>query len=220
LSLDGLKIDIVDAERLVRESIAAPIVNGGRSVRIVGCGRPFPGHGLQIVDEAMRPLPERHVGSIAVRGPSLMSGYFEAAVSGGAFNGEWLMTGDVGYLANGELYVCGRTKDLIIRQGRKYHPTDLESSIVGTEGLPVSGVVVFGINKVQEADEVVAVLEARASARAEDIEDRVRRRVRETAGLEIDHVVVTPPGTIPRTTSGKVRRAETRARFEAGTLLR
>jgi fatty-acyl-CoA synthase len=80
--------------------------------------------------------------------------------------------------------------------------------------------VVFGISHFADADVVVAVLEARACAWSDDLEDRVRRRVRETAGLELDRVVVTPPGTIPRTTSGKVRRAETRVRFQDGTLLR
>jgi len=78
---------------------------------------------------------------------------------------------------------------------------------------------VFGISRLEEADEVVAVLEARASLAPADLVERVRRRVRETAGLELDRVVVTPPGTIPRTTSGKIRRAETRVRLEAGTLL-
>ena len=87
------------------------------------------------------------------------------------------------------------------------------------DGIRSSGVVVFGINHVEEADEVVAVLEARASSTSDDIVDHVRRRVRETAGLELDQVVLAPPGTIPRTTSGKVRRSETRARFQAGTLL-
>jgi acyl-CoA synthetase (AMP-forming)/AMP-acid ligase II len=122
-------------------------------------------------------------------------------------------------MAEGELFVCGRTKDLIIRHGRKYHPPDLESAIAGVDGLRSSSVVVFGINRVDEADEVIAVLEARASMASGELAEHVRRRVRETAGLELDHVVLTPPGTIPRTTSGKVRRSETRARFQAGTLL-
>jgi acyl-CoA synthetase (AMP-forming)/AMP-acid ligase II len=131
----------------------------------------------------------------------------------------WLNTGDLGYVAGGSLFVCGRSKEIIIRQGRKYHPSDLESAIGGVEGLRPSGVVVFGIPRVGEADEVVAVLEARASLTSQVVVDSVRRRVREATGLDLDRIVVAPPGTIPRTTSGKVRRAETRARLEAGTLL-
>jgi fatty-acyl-CoA synthase len=219
-SRGGLKVDAVDAARLGRESRAVPVINGAPAVRIVGCGRPFPGHEVRIVDEHERPLPDRHVGRIIAQGPSVMTGYFEnPEATSDALRGGWLHTGDLGYMADGELYVCGRTKDLIIRHGRKYHPPDLESTIADLEGVRSSGVVVFGISRVADADEVIAVLEARASSTTVDIVDHVRRRVRETVGLELDRVVVTPPGTIPRTTSGKVRRSETRERFQAGTLL-
>src|SRR6202040_961532 len=105
-----------------------------------------------------------------------------------------------------------------IRQGRKYHPPDLESAIADLQGLRPSGIVVFGVSRTEEADEVVAVLEARTSLTHQEIADHVRRRVRETAGLELDRVLVAPPGTIPRTTSGKVRRGEARGGFQAGHL--
>jgi acyl-CoA synthetase (AMP-forming)/AMP-acid ligase II len=172
------------------------------------------------VDDGGSDLPDRHVGRILARGPSVMSGYFEnQEATADVIREGWLDTGDLGYTVNGSLFVCGRTKEVIIRQGRKYHPPDLESAIADLQGIRPSGVVVFGTGRVDDTDEVVAVLEARASATSDAVVDLVRRRVRETAGLEIDRVVVTPPGTIPRTTSGKVRRAETRARLEAGTLL-
>lgn len=214
----GIEVDTIDAARLVRDSVASPAVNGAAAVRLVSCGRAFPDHELRIVDEAGRPLPDRHVGSIVVRGPSMMREYFDApeATAETIVDG-WLWTGDLGYLVDGNLFVCGRTKDLIVRQGRKYHPADLESAIADLPGVRPSGIVVFGINHPNEADRVVAVLEARATA-PESVVDDVRRRVRETAGLDLDQIVVAPPGTIPRTTSGKVRRAETRARYQAGTL--
>ncbi len=217
---DGLHVDAVQPERLVRRSVALPAANGSPAVRLVGCGRAFPGHEIRVVDDAGRPLPDRHVGAIVVRGPSVMAGYFEdAAATAEALCDGWLDTGDTGYLVEGELFVCGRTKDLIVRQGRKYHPPDLEAALADLPGIRATGIVVFGVNRLGDDDEVVAVLEARASAASDDIVDRARRRVRETAGLELDRVVVTPPGTIPRTTSGKVRRAETRERYRAGTLL-
>jgi fatty-acyl-CoA synthase len=219
LGCNGLQVDIVDGDRLVRESRAVPVVNGSRAARVVACGRPFPGHRLKIVDDALQELPERHVGTILVSGPSVMSGYFEdEEATRDALTEGWLRTGDIGYLANGELFVCGRTKDLIIRQGRKYHPPDLESAIADLRGM--AGVVVFGITHLEDSDEVVAVLETRASSRPDEIAEHARRRIRETAGLELDRVILTPPGTIPRTTSGKVRRSETRARFVAGTLIK
>jgi len=216
----GVRVDAVDARRLVNDSIAVPSRWAAPTVRIVGCGQPFPGHEVRIVDEVGSILPERHVGQIIARGPSVMAGYFDnPEATAEALRDGWLHTGDLGYIAGTELFVCGRTKDLIIRQGRKYHPPDLESAIADVQGVRPTGVVVFGISRLEEADEVVAVLEARASSAASGLVDHVRRRVRETAGLELDHVIVTPPGTIPRTTSGKVRRSETRARFQAGTLL-
>lgn len=215
----GLLVEHVDAARLGHDSIAVPAPESAATVRLVSCGRPFPGHAVRIVNDDWTTLPDRHVGHIIACGPSVMSEYFENAdATAHALRDGWLDTGDLGYMADGALFVCGRTKDVIIRQGRKYHPPDLESAIADVEGLRPSGVVVFAINHLDEADEVVAVLEARASLTSDTVVDSVRRRVRETAGLEIDRVVVTPPGTIPRTTSGKVRRAETRARLEAGTL--
>ncbi|MEQ1728387.1 MAG: AMP-binding protein, partial [Vicinamibacterales bacterium] len=217
----GLDVDIVDAERLVRESRAVPVVNGSNSVRIVRCGSAFPGHTIRIVDDAFNDLAERHVGAIVVRGPSVMQGYFEQPdATRDALHDGSLLTGDLGYLANGSLYVCGRTKDLIIRQGRKYHPPDIESSLSDLQGVTLSGVVVFAITTVGDTDEVVAVIETRAGGRGPEVEEAVRRRVRETTGLDIDRVILAPPGTIPRTTSGKVRRSETRERLEAGTLVR
>lgn len=217
----GLKVDSLDPGRLIRESRAVSIADRrSPAVRLVCCGRPFPEHDVQIVDEDGGRLPDRYVGRIVVRGPSVMAGYFEnPRATADTLQGGWLHTGDLGYLADGELFVCGRTKDLIIRHGRKYHPPDLESAIADLRGIRPAGVVVFGINRPDEDDQVVAVLEARASMTPEDIIDHVRRRIRESAGLELDRVIIARPGTIPHTTSGKVRRAETRARFEAGTLL-
>jgi fatty-acyl-CoA synthase len=220
-ALDGVKVDRVDRTTLVAEqrAVTAP-EDGAHGVRLVACGRPFPGHALEIVDDHGRPLPERHVGRIAVRGPSVMAGYFERPdATDEVLRDGWLLTGDQGYLADGDLFVCGRTKDLIIRQGRKYHPADLEAAIMDLRDAPVSGVVVVGIDRVDHEDEIAAVVELRASSSVEEALGRVRRRVRETAGLELDRVIAAPPGTIPRTTSGKVRRAETRVRLEANTLL-
>jgi fatty-acyl-CoA synthase len=214
-------VDVVDAERLVRESRAVPVVNGSPAVRVVRCGRPFPGHEVRIVDDEFQPVPDRQVGAIVARGPSVMQGYFEQPEETRAtLRDGWLLTGDLGYMSGGALYVCGRTKDLIIRQGRKYYPPDIESSIADLHGVALAGVVVFALQHLEQPDEVVAVLETRAGGRSTEIEDAVRRRIRETAGLEIDRIVLTPPGTIPRTTSGKVRRSETRDRLEAGTLVR
>ncbi len=217
----GLHVDRVDAERLVRDSVAAPPLNGSPAIRVVRCGHAFPDHEVRVVDDTFQPVPERHVGTIVARGPSVMQGYFEQpGATADALRDGWLLTGDLGYIAEGALYVCGRTKDLIIRQGRKYHPPDIEASLADLQGVALSGVAVFARSRSDAPDEVVAVIETRAGNRGVEIEEAVRRRVRETAGLDVDRVVITAPGTIPRTTSGKVRRSETRDRLDAGTLMR
>ena len=187
-------------------------IDAAEPIAIVGMGGRFPGadrverfwHNLREGVESISFFDEEELLASGVDKAKLADPYYVRAK---------------GYLADGELYVCGRTKDLIIRHGRKYHPPDLEFAITDLQGIRSTGVVVFGVSRVDEGDEVVAVLETRASAAQDDLPDRVRRRVREAAGLEVDRVLVAPPGTIPRTSSGKIRRAETRARFEAGTLL-
>ena len=94
---------------------------------LVSCGRPFPGHQIRIVGEDGRALPERQVGEIVLAGPSVMLGYYkEDALTAQTIRDGWLRTGDLGYLSDGELFVCGRAKDIIIVNGRKYHPQDLE----------------------------------------------------------------------------------------------
>ena len=217
----GVQVDVVDAEQLVRHSRAVPAQADTPSVRVVCCGRAFPDHAIRIIDDAGHEVAERHVGLIVARGPSVMREYAENPIeTAEALRDGWLVTGDLGYMVDGALYVCGRKKDLIIRQGRKYHPPDLESSLAGMQGIALAGAVVFAVNRIEGTDEIVAVVETRGSARGAEIEEAVRRRIRETAGLELDRIVLAPPGTIPRTTSGKVRRSETRARLEAGTLTR
>src|SRR2546426_1623335 len=104
-----------------------------------------------------------------------MQGYFEnPEAPAEALRDRWLHTGDLGYMADGQLFVCGRTKDLIIHQGRKYHPPDLESAIADVPGVRTSGVVVFGINRIDDDDEVVAVLAGPARAPAGGVVGPVR----------------------------------------------
>ncbi len=182
------------------------------AVDLVSCGRPLAGHQLQIVDVEGRPLPERHVGEIVLAGPSVMLGYYKrGALTAQTIRGGWLHTGDLGYLANGELFVCGRAKDVIIVHGRKYHPQDLEWAVDGLPGVRRGHVVAFGLSEAGRADRVVIVLESRATTPADTLADLIRRRIADRFGLVVDHVAFVPPGTIGRTTSGKLQRAATKA---------
>jgi fatty-acyl-CoA synthase len=208
---------------LAEHVVAATFAPRGRRIRtdggLVSCGVPLPGHALRIVDDSGAELPEREVGQIVLSGPSAMLGYFEGgAVSRAPFDGEWLRTGDLGYRADGELYVCGRVKDLIIANGRKIHPEDLEWGVDDVPGLRRGRTVAFGTADGAGRDRVVVVVEASGTAEAEDVAAGVRRRLADLYGVVVDDVVIAPGGTVGRTTSGKVQRALTRARYERGEI--
>src|SRR5207302_10416 len=111
----------------------------------VSCGSPLPGHMLRIVDEEGRPAADGQIGEIALAGPSVMLGYYnDAELTRQTIRDGWLYTGDLGYLSNGELFVCGRVKDVIIVNGRKFHPQDLEWAVDDLAGVRRGRVVAFG----------------------------------------------------------------------------
>jgi acyl-CoA synthetase (AMP-forming)/AMP-acid ligase II len=215
------RVDAVDAEQLSAARLAVPHVNGDATrVELVSCGSPFPGHKVRIADPKGRPLPERHVGQILLKGPSVFRGYLDReALSREALAGGWLHSGDLGYLADGELYVCGRVKDTIIVNGRNYYPQDLEQAAATVGDVRKGRVVAFGTQAAGGRDRIVVVVEATDARPADDLADRVRGRVVEGTGVLVDDVVVAPSGTIPKTTSGKLQRVRVKHQFEAGTLL-
>jgi acyl-CoA synthetase (AMP-forming)/AMP-acid ligase II len=185
-----------------------PRLDESASGALISCGRALPGHRIRIVTEEGRDAPEREIGEIALAGPSVMLGYYQdAAGTAETIRDGWLYTGDLGYMSAGELYVCGRVKDLIIANGRKYHPQDLEWTIDDLEGVRRGRTVAIGVSTRGRADRVVIVLEAAATASPDTVTDAVRRRIGDAFGLYVSEVVVAPAGTIGRTTSGKLQRA-------------
>jgi acyl-CoA synthetase (AMP-forming)/AMP-acid ligase II len=208
---------------LAEHVVAATFAPRGRSLRtdgaLVSCGVPLPGHRLRIADDEGADLPEREVGEIRLAGPSVMKGYFErGAVANPRPDDGWLRTGDLGYLADGELYVCGRVKDLIIANGRKIYPQDLEWGVDELSGLRRGRTVAFGTADADGRDRLVMIVEPTGTVEAEQLAAGVRRRIADLYGLFVDDVVVAPGGTVGRTSSGKVQRAMTRARYERGEI--
>jgi len=187
---------------------------------VVSCGAALPGHHLRIVTENGASAGEREVGEIALAGPSVMLGYYgDPAATAEAIRDNWLYTGDLGYLSDGELFVCGRVKDLIIVNGRKYHPQDLEWAVSDVAGVGRGRVVAFGTMVPGAADRVVMVVERSGAAAGDGLVEAIRRRIGDLFGLYVDHVALVPNGTIGVTTSGKVRRAATKAQYVGGTLV-
>ena len=212
----GQRFDRVDPDALAR-GIAEP-PSAGRARRVTSCGPPLPSVELRIAEGGVA-LPERHVGEIQARGPSIMRGY----LVGGPepveqpFDDGWLRTGDLGYLADGELFVVGRRKDLIIAQGRNVAPEDAEGAAARVEGVRAGRVVAFAPPDAPEGTLIVA-LEATPDADLASLPARVRHAVTEAVEVIPAEVLVLHEGEIPKTTSGKLRRSEVRERHRRGEL--
>lgn len=190
---------------------------------VVSCGLPLAGHEIRIVDEQGEELPDRHEGRVEFRGPSATSGYLRNPEATQALRRhvDWLDTGDVGYVAEGELYLTSRVKDLIIRGGHNLHPYDLESAVGELPGVRRGCVAVFGArDRAGETERVVVLAETRladAGARAA-LRERIAALSVERLGAPADDIVLAAPHTVLKTSSGKIRRAACRELYERGDL--
>lgn len=222
-----LKTDVVDLEAFRQGEARAfdASVEGARSVEVVACGRAMKDHALAAFDEAGNQLPERMIGELAFRGPSVTPGYFNnPEATAKSFRDGWLFTGDLGYLVDGHVYICGRVKDMIIINGRNYYPTDIEWLVQEVEGVRKGAVIAFGVQPEGAASEqLVVVAEWAAKDRPTEeqltaIKKRVMEVVQSQVGVNAWKVVMIPGGSIPKTSSGKLQRRRTKQQFEDGVL--
>ncbi|KOU55900.1 peptide synthetase [Streptomyces sp. MMG1533] len=203
---------------------------GEADAAAVGCGRPGPGVTLVIADpERHEELPEGEVGEIWVAGASVAKGYwrntlatretFRATLAGR--EGRFLRTGDLGFLRDGELFVTGRLKDLIVIDGRNHYPQDLElSAEMAHPALRPGCTAAFSVDGGVDGEQVVLVAETApdAAGEAEKITDLIRSAIGESHGVSVRDVVLVHPGTIPKTSSGKIQRHASRTAHLGGTL--
>ena len=210
-----------EREGLAREGLALEVEDGRE---IVSVGRPLPGFGLEIRSDDGRVLPPGRVGRVWIQGPSLMEGYLDAPeATARALQDGWLDTGDLGFLRGGELFLTGRAKDVIILRGRNYAPEEIERSLEGVPGVR-TGCAVAASWLPEDADGerlVLFVEEARNATprQLEALPEACREAVLGAIGLAVDEVVVLEPGTLPRTSSGKLRRQEALRLWLADELL-
>ena len=190
------------------------------AVEFVACGQPIPGHEIRVVDAAGREVPERQEGAIQFRGPSSTQGYFRNPTATAALlDGTWLRTGDRGYLWNGDIVITGRAKDIIIRAGRNLYPAEIEAAVGAVPGIRRGCVAVFGAARTAKGTESLVVM---AETRATDAETREALIKAATAavvtviGEPPDDVRLVPPYAVLKTSSGKIRRAANRERYERG----
>ena len=217
----GPVIDRIDRKIFMESTRAVPVTDDRTdSLAFVNCGRPLPEHEIRVVDDADREMPDRQEGNIQFRGPSATSGYFRnPQKTAELFHGSWLNSGDRGYIADGDLYITGRIKDIVIRAGRNIYPEAIEEAIGKIEGVRPGNVAVFGTSDPATATEKMVVLaesRKRDDAAREEIRKRINQAVNELAGLPPDDVVIARPNTVLKTSSGKIRRAACRELYERG----
>ncbi|SDZ18204.1 acyl carrier protein [Saccharopolyspora shandongensis] len=219
----GPVVDRVDREEFLRSGRARPAAKDDPDpLRFVGCGVPLPGHEIRIVDTAGNETDDRREGRIEFRGPSATPGYFRNPLETAALRRRgWWDTGDLGYRDVGELYVTGRVKDLIIRAGRNLHPEELEAAVGDLPGISKDCVAVFATtSRAGKAERLIVVAETpqTATAARAALRERIAAVSVDLLGAAPDDVVLAPPGAVPKTASGKIRRAACRGSYEQGVV--
>jgi fatty-acyl-CoA synthase len=214
----GMRVDRVGRDLLEREGRAQAASDGAVS-EIVCLGRPFPGAVLRITGPDGTVLPERSTGEVELQSPSMMTGYFEDADGTAAvFRDGWLRTGDVGYMADGELYLVGRSKDLIIVGGRNIAPQDIERASATVEGVREGSVVALGCLSQSGTEELVIVAELSPGHAASVCALEIKHACSEQLNIVPQVVRMVRPGTIPKTSSGKLQRGMTRQMYLSGDI--
>ena len=222
----GLRCDTVDREVLERSRVAKPIEITDpddlavRARRLPLLGTAVPGLEMRVVDPDTREdVAERHVGELLLRGTSVTPGYYKRDDATAAlFHDGWLCTGDLAYVLDGELVLCGRIKDVIIVGGRNVFPEDIERAVGGLEGVRAGNVIAFGQDGYKGKETVVVVAEVREGEDLETVREAIHHRTLEVCGLPPRDVMLVRPGTLPKTSSGKLQRARCRELYLAEEL--
>jgi len=192
------------------------------TLEFAACGQPLTGYQIRIVDPAGHELPERREGRLQFQGPSTTSGYFRNPdATRRLFDGDWLDSGDLAYVAGADVYLTGRSKDIIIRGGRNIYPYELEEAVGELPGIRKGCVAVFGSPDPDSGTErLILVAETRETdpGAREALAQRVRAITTDLLALAPDDVVLAPPHTVLKTSSGKIRRGAVRELYQRGRL--
>ncbi len=220
--MTGMRVDAVDRRVLETDRYAAPADPASEGTRrFARLGTALPGLEIRIVDvDSGEPMREREVGELEIRGTSVTPGYYKRPdATADAFHDGWLRTGDLGYLVEGELVVCGRIKDVIIVGGRNVFPEDVERAVSSIEGVRAGNVIAFGVENTKGRESLVVVAESKSDDPTL-VTKLVTERVREAVGLPAADVVLVEPGSLPKTSSGKLQRSLCRSRYLEAELSR
>jgi fatty-acyl-CoA synthase len=218
---EALSTDVIDADAYQKHRTAEPVsvelLAEKRAQEFVCCGKAFPGHEVGVFNDAGKRLKDRHVGELWVRGPSVAKGYYEdPEATARTFGNGWLKTGDYGYQVDGNTYITGRKKDIIIINGRNYDPQRMEWIVDELPEVRKGSTVAFSRPGAQ-SEELVIVLESR-TPKPDELRELVKQKINENLQLMPVDVVLAPVGSLPKTSSGKLQRAKTRAQYLERTL--
>lgn len=218
----GLRTDRVDNRVLETEHYAAPVDEGADHAKeYARLGRPIPGLEMRIVDPSDdRPLADREVGELQIRGTSVTPGYYKnPKATTELFRDGWLCTGDLAYMIEGELVLCGRIKDIIIVGGRNIFPEDVERAAADVEGVRAGNVIAFGVEGRNGHETMVVVAETNATDALSNLRKEVHDAAKRVTGLPPKEVVLVSPGALPKTSSGKLQRSLCRERYQSDELV-
>jgi fatty-acyl-CoA synthase len=216
---EGIRLELVEETAL--SGGAADRERPRRFRAIVNCGKPVTGMEVEVRGLDGQPLPDRGIGQLFVRGPSVMAGYFRDEESTAAcLDGDgWLDTGDMGYLSAGYIFIVGRAKDMIIINGRNHWPQDIEWAVEQLPGFKAGDIAAFAITASSGEETPAVLVHCRVSDPGERgrLRDDIRERVRAITGI-IPVVELVPPRTLPRTSSGKLSRTKARNLYLSGEI--
>ena len=217
----GPLIDRIDRNTFERTARAVPVAPGApTALEFVACGQPLSGYELRIVDRAGRELAEREEGRLEFKGPSATGGYIDNPEANAMlFDGDWLDTGDLAYITGGDVYLTSRVKDVIIRAGRNVYPYELEEAVGDLTDVRKGCVAVFGSTDPDSAiEQLIVVAETRLTdpGTLQILRERIDTLAGDLLGISPDDVLLVPPRTVLKTSSGKIRRAGCRELYEQG----
>src|SRR5579883_107725 len=215
------RIDTVDRKKFEEERLAEPS-HSKNTLEFAACGKPLENHEIRIVDEKDQVLPERHVGNLHFRGPSSMQGYYNnPQATQAVFHDGWIDSGDLAYLADGDVFITGRRKDLIIKAGRNLYPAEIEELVGNVEGIRQGCVAAFGaVDQDRNTEQLIVVAETREKnpGQREEIIEKIKQAISTPLDIVPDQILLVAPHVVPKTSSGKLQRAACKTMYLEGRL--